>query len=220
MYDDPNIASLPTLQRLRYVALKNLSDLENRSGRTAECLDHLVEAVGLFDEDPMMWFKLGCAARSLDRLGLARVALVTSLARQPLHWLTMIQLTEVLYLLGDYDEAEALIKNVGFKMDANWPLGHAILKRIDAENSKNGKYDELYVPLPPKAPEMLSPRAKLQMQQLNRISNKRKTRPESDEIDLTQSIVDKLVESRAKRHKQMGSYSGLSPALGPLRSSL
>jgi hypothetical protein len=206
LYEDASTASLPTLQRLRYVALRNLADIEIKSDRKETAVSHLVEAIELNDEDAMMWFRLGCAAREVQRYGLARSAFSTSLARQPTHWLTLQSLCEVLYLVGDFDEAEAQIRTVGFKMDPSWPLGHSLLKQMSRENGQT--LPELLAPSSPatgsfrshtfgsglKSPTLTSPDS-------NRFGFKR-----NREVDVTESKKDiqELVESRAKRVKTTG----------------
>lgn len=213
LFQEEATASLPTLQRLRYVALRNLADIELKSDRKETAVSHLVEAMELNDDDPMMWFRLGCAARDVQRFGLARSAFSTSLARQPSHWLTLQNLCEVLYLVGDFDEAEALIRTVGFKMDPSWPLGHSLLTQIAKENGKAAG-SLPYVTLLSSATESRAPtfgaqRSALTSPTSSRFGAKRVREAPVQEFGPDEALhsVVELVESRAKRVKTTGTYS-------------
>ena len=90
----------PSLQ-LKFLALKNLSEVEEAAGAEDSALTLLLEAIQMQDDDAVLWQRLGAISLRLGRLHLARLALEQAVACSPHHQLAARRLSELLSSLGD-----------------------------------------------------------------------------------------------------------------------
>ena len=86
---------------LKYLALKNLSELEEGAGKHESALARLIEAVALQESNALLWQRLGTLASRTGRTGLARLALEQAVACGPHHQLATLRLQQLLTQLGD-----------------------------------------------------------------------------------------------------------------------
>ena len=85
----------PSLQ-LKYLALRNLAELEVAAGAHQSALRRLLEAVRIREGDAVLWQRLGAVARHTGLPHLARYALEQAVATSPHLQLAHVRLQELL----------------------------------------------------------------------------------------------------------------------------
>ena len=91
----------PSLQ-LRFLALRNLSEIEEAAGEAEAALQHLLVAIQISrPADAVLWQRLGSLALATGRRNLARLALEQAVAASPHHQLAYLRLVSLLTELGD-----------------------------------------------------------------------------------------------------------------------
>ncbi|KAL6061885.1 Calcineurin-binding protein cabin-1 [Balamuthia mandrillaris] len=98
----------PSIQKLRYLCLKNLAALYKKKEELNTSLQYYVEAVALEDQDVVVWHHIGQLASHLGNLTLARYALEKGLTCNPSHWLCLEEIIQAIRLDAGYKPARLL----------------------------------------------------------------------------------------------------------------
>ena len=86
---------------LKFLALRNLAELQEAAGALQSAVDCLLVAVQLQERDAVLWQRLGSIALRTGQRHLARLSLEQSIACSPHHQLAAMRLRQVLGSLGD-----------------------------------------------------------------------------------------------------------------------
>ena len=90
------------LRSIKYLCVKNLAHLAEKSGQMALAVHWYGEAVGLDDREFLVWYKLGCAAFEAGKMNVSRLALERAVSMRTQNVECLDKLCEVLFIIGDF----------------------------------------------------------------------------------------------------------------------
>jgi len=104
---EPNPLGDPSVL-LKYLVLKNSASIHEQRGQVDKAVDKYIKAAEIDDSDPSLWYHLGLTAKQTFDYRLSRQAFERTLLLQPRHWLSLNQLLDVLYIIEDHDQLQAM----------------------------------------------------------------------------------------------------------------
>ncbi|KYR02607.1 hypothetical protein DLAC_00054 [Tieghemostelium lacteum] len=124
-----------TMAMLKYSSLKNLATIYETLNKKDLALKYYVEAIDLDGREVSVWYHIGVLSIQLEKWNIARMALEKAAIqmspnKQQQHWLSLEKLIELLFVLGDFDSCENLIRNKVFAMEPGHLKGNILLLLI------------------------------------------------------------------------------------------